>query len=74
MRYGVGIDISKGKSTVSIMSNVGEVIEDPFEIIHDINGLNYLEEKLKKFPKEDLKIIMEETGTLPPSCVRLLIR
>ena len=63
MRYGVGIDISKGKSTVSIMSNVGEVIEDPFEIIHDINGLNYLEEKLKKFPKEDLKIIMEETGT-----------
>lgn len=63
MKYGVGIDISKGKSTVSIMSNVGEVMEVPFEINHDINGLNYLEEKLKKFSKEDLKIIMEETGT-----------
>lgn len=63
MKYGVGIDISKGKSTICVMSNVGEVIEVPFEIAHDINGLNYLDEKLKKIPKEDLKIVMEETGT-----------
>ena len=63
MKYGVGIDISKGKSTIAILSVVGEVIEEPFEIVHDINGLNLLEEKIKDIPKEDLKIVMEETGT-----------
>mgnify|MGYP004508206595 FL=1 len=63
MKYGVGIDVSKGKSTVAILSIEGEVIEEPFEINHDINGLNLLEEKLKNISKEDLKIVMEETGT-----------
>ena len=63
MKYGVGIDVSKGKSTVAILSIEGEVIEEPFEINHDINGLNLLEEKLKDISKEDLKIVMEETGT-----------
>ena len=63
MKYGVGIDVSKGKSTVAILSAVGEVIEEPFEIKHDIDGLNFLEEKLKDIPNEDLKIVMEETGT-----------
>ena len=63
MKYGVGIDISKGKSTIAILSVAGEVIEEPFEINHDIDGLNLLEEKIKDIPKEDLKIVMEETGT-----------
>ena len=63
MKYGVGIDISKGKSTVAILSVVGEVIEEPFEITHDLSGLKVLEEKIKNIPKEDLKIVMEETGT-----------
>lgn len=63
MKYGVGIDVSKGKSTVAILSAVGEVIEEPFEIKHDIEGLNFLEEKLKDIPNEDLKIVMEETET-----------
>ncbi len=63
MKYGVGIDVSKGKSTVAILSCAGEVIEEPFEINHDIDGLNLLEGKIKDIPKEDLKIVMEETGT-----------
>lgn len=63
MKYGVGVDVSKGKSTVAILSVAGEVIEEPFEINHDINGLNLLEEKIKNIPKEDLKVVMEETGT-----------
>ena len=62
MKYGVGIDISKGKSTVAVLSIAGEVIEEPFEINHDINGLKLLEEKIKDIPKEDVKIVMEETG------------
>lgn len=63
MKYGVGIDISKGKSTVAILSVEGEVIGMPFEISHDIDGMKKLEEKIKDIPKEDLKIVMEETGT-----------
>ena len=63
MKYGVGIDVSKGKSTVAIMSNEGEIIEEPFEIIHNNEGLELLEKKIKNINKEDLKIVMENTGT-----------
>ena len=63
MKYGVGIDVSKGKSTVSILSVEGEIIEEPFEINHDLSNLNLLNEKLSTFPKEDLKIVLEQTGT-----------
>lgn len=63
MKYGVGIDVSKGKSTIAILSIEGEIIEEPFEITHDIDGLEFLEDKLKRLPKDDLKIVMEETGT-----------
>ena len=47
MKYGVGIDVSKGKSTVSIMKVDGEIVEMPFEINHDINGFEMLEQKIK---------------------------
>ena len=30
----VGIDVSKGKSTVAIMRPFGEVIAEPFEVSH----------------------------------------
>lgn len=63
MKYGIGIDVSKGKSTIAIVTITGEVIEEPFEITHDVNGLNLLEEKIKDISKDDLKIVMEETGT-----------
>jgi len=63
MKYGVGIDVSKGKSTVSILSVEGEIIEEPFEINHDLSNLYLLNEKLSTFSKEDLKIVLEQTGT-----------
>lgn len=63
MKYGVGIDVSKGKSTIAVLSAAGELIVKPFEINHDIVGLKLLEEKIKDIPNEDLKIVMEETGT-----------
>lgn len=63
MKYGVGIDVSKGKSTVAILSIEGEVIETPFDINHDVEDLEKLDKKLQKFSKEDLKIVLEQTGT-----------
>ena len=63
MKYGVGIDVSKGKSTVAILSIEGEVIEMPFDINYDVEDLEKLDKKLQKFSKEDLKIVLEQTGT-----------
>ena len=57
MKYGVGIDISKGKSAVAVLSVAREVIEEPFEITHDLNGLKVLEEKINNIPKKDLKML-----------------
>ena len=51
------------KSTIAVLSSAGELIVEPFEINHDIEGVKLLEEKIKDIPKEDLKIVMEETGT-----------
>lgn len=62
MRYGVGIDISKGKSTVTIMSEEKREIEKTFEITHNKEGLEKLGNKLKKHSKKDIKIVMEATG------------
>lgn len=64
MKYGVGIDVSKGKSTIAVLSVAGELIVEPFEINHDVVGLKLLEEKIKDIPNEDLKIVMEETGII----------
>ena len=71
MKYGVGIDISKGKSTIAILSVAGEVIEEPFEINHDINGLNLLEEKLKDIPKEELQNCYGRNRNISLTSVRI---
>lgn len=60
--YAVGIDVSKGKSTVAIMTTEGEVVENSFEIEHNQDGLNYLLDKVKDYSKEEIKFLMESTG------------
>ena len=46
--YAVGIDVSKGKSTVAIVSTDGKIIEKPFEITHNDDGIKILLEKILK--------------------------
>lgn len=60
--YAVGIDVSKGKSTISIITTEGEVIEGPFEINHDQEGFDILLSKVKNYKKEEIKFLMEATG------------
>lgn len=60
--YAVGIDVSKSKSTISIITLDGEIIEEPFEINHDQEGLDNLLSKIKKYKKEEIKFLMEATG------------
>ena len=60
--YAVGIDVSKGKSTISIITTEGEIIEEPFEINHDQEGFDILLSKIKNIKKEEIKFLMEATG------------
>ena len=57
----VGVDVSKGKSMVSIMRPFGEVVASPFEVNHTGSELDELANTLKNLPGET-KVIMECTG------------
>ena len=58
----VGIDVSKGKSTVAILRPGGEVVASPFEISHDPSELSELVTLVKSLDG-DTKIVMEYTDT-----------
>ena len=57
----VGIDVSKGKSTVAILRPGGEVVASPFEVSHNPRKLNELVSLIKSL-NGDSKILMEYTG------------
>lgn len=58
----VGIDVSKGKSTVAIMRPFGEMVAEPFEVSHTDAELRNLACFLEKLPGET-RIVMEYTGS-----------
>lgn len=58
----VGIDVSKGKSTVAVMRPFGEVVVSPFEVSHSVSELSKLADLLKSL-KGETKIVMECTGS-----------
>ena len=57
----VGIDVSKGKSTVCIMKLGGEVLKPPFEIDHIANELEDLVAIIKSYD-EEVRVVLEDTG------------
>ena len=57
----VGIDVSKGTSTVAIMRPFGEVVASPFEVKHTGSELSKLAEMLRGLDGET-KVVMECTG------------
>ena len=57
----VGIDVSKGKSTVCILKPYGEIMCSPFEMLHGEKELNALDDLLNKLDGE-IRIVMEATG------------
>lgn len=59
----VGMDISKGKSTVCLRSHTGEVLREPFEIYHSEEDLDALCQLLESCSREDeVRVVMEATG------------
>lgn len=57
----VGIDVSKGKSTIAIMRPLGEIVESPHEVFHTSDGLKALADALRSLEGET-RIVMEYTG------------
>ena len=57
----VGIDVSKGKSTICLMMPFGEIVAGPTEITHVDSELKTLV-KLMKSMNDEVKVVMEATG------------
>ena len=58
----VGIDVSKGKSTVAVIQPFGVIVAEPFDVFHTDSGLKKLVSFIKSLSGET-KIVMEYTGT-----------
>jgi transposase len=67
----VGIDVSKGKSTVAILRPLGEVVASPFEVCHTAGDLRQLASRLRSLNGET-RIVMEYTGSYCQSIARFL--
>ena len=67
----VGIDISKGRSTIAVMRPFGEVIISPFEVCHTASELSELAKRLKSLGGET-RVVMEATGNYHAPVAKLL--
>ncbi|MEL7624967.1 MAG: IS110 family transposase [Clostridiales bacterium] len=59
--FSIGIDVSKWKSTVAILSQHGKIVQAPLEISHTQSALVYLAEMAGSL-KGEVRIVMESTG------------
>lgn len=57
----VGIDVSKGKSTVAVIQPFGVVVAEPFDVFHTNRDLKELVKFIKSLSGET-KVVMEYTG------------
>lgn len=61
MLNAIGIDVSKGKSTVTVLQPGGIVVRKPFNVVHSISGLKELKDHILSLEGET-KAVMECTG------------
>lgn len=57
----VGIDVSKGVSTVAVARPFGEIVKMPFDVMHTVAELNKLAKFILSLDGET-KVVMENTG------------
>lgn len=67
----VGIDVSKGKSMVCILKPGGEVVAPPYEMLHTMESVLALANRIKGFP-EETRVVLEDTGHYHWSVVKVL--
>ena len=69
--YAVGIDVSKGRSTVAVLEPLGKIVAKPFEVRHTKSGMNNLVNYLNTLDGE-CRIVLEHTGRYYEPVVRWL--
>lgn len=57
----IGIDVSKGKSTICMLKPYGEIIKEPYEIQHTETDFKELVSYILNF-SEEVKVVIEATG------------
>lgn len=67
----VGIDVSKGKSIVSVIRPFGELVAKPFEVCHTSSELSGLAKRLKSLEGET-RVVLEHTGRYYEPVAQLL--
>jgi len=67
----VGIDVSKGKSMVSVIRPFGELVVKPYEVRHTSNELGELAKWLKSLDGET-RVVLEHTGRYYEPVAQLL--
>ena len=60
----VGIDVAKDKHDCFIMNSDGEILAKAFTFPNNLDGFNFLYEKIKSIskPKDKIKVGLEATG------------
>jgi transposase IS116/IS110/IS902 family./transposase len=61
MLNAVGIDVSKGQSTISILRPAGEIVRKPFNVVHSVKELSALVSFAGSLEGET-RVVMETTG------------
>lgn len=59
----VGIDVSKGRSTIAVVKPFDETVAKPFEVRHTKSGMNDLVNYLNTLDGE-CRVVLEHTGPL----------
>ncbi|NYB73087.1 IS110 family transposase [Sedimentibacter hydroxybenzoicus DSM 7310] len=67
----VGIDVSKGKSMVSVIRPFGELVAKPYEVRHTSSELSELAKHLKSLEGET-RVVLEHTGRYYEPVAQLL--
>ena len=62
MKSVLAVDVAKGKSMVSLITNCGEVLIEPYEINHSKNNFDILNQSISKLNLDNVSVIMESTG------------
>ena len=71
MYNAVGIDVSKGKSTIAVLQPGGVIIRRPFDVEHSCSGLQELKDYILSL-EGDTKAVLECTGRYHEPILRCL--
>ena len=73
MYNAVGIDVSKGKSTVAVLQPGGVIVRKPFDVVHSISNLKELTDYIISLDG-DTKAVLECTGRYHEPILRSLAK